>query len=147
MSFNFGFCDPLSFRRVQRNPNSNDSRFHAKCQEKPGICTGIFPVGSGFVFFRGAFHDAEQFHEQEEALLVVPDICFFTLGGDVVDMSTVTEALTAAHCGLPILGLSVITNMAAGVTGAALSGAEVNETGAAIGAKFSAYLKSILKEL
>ena len=37
--------------------------------------------------------------------------------------------------------------MAAGVTGAALSGAEVNETGAAIGAKFSAYLKSILKEL
>ena len=51
------------------------------------------------------------------------------------------------HCGLPILGLSVITNMAAGVTGAALSGAEVNETGAAIGAKFSAYLKSILKEL
>ena len=69
------------------------------------------------------------------------------LGGDAVGMSTVTEALTAAHCGLPILGLSVITNMAAGVTGAALSGAEVNETGAAIGAKFSAYLKSILKEL
>ena len=68
-------------------------------------------------------------------------------GGDAVGMSTVTEALTAAHCGLPILGLSVITNMAAGVTGAALSGAEVNETGAAIGAKFSAYLKSILKEL
>ena len=69
------------------------------------------------------------------------------LGGDAVGMSTVTEALTAAHCSLPILGLSVITNMAAGVTGAALSGAEVNETGAAIGAKFSAYLKSILKEL
>ena len=69
------------------------------------------------------------------------------LGGDAVGMSTVTEALTAAHCGLPILGLSVITNMAAGVTGAALSGAEVNETGAAIGARFSAYLKTILKEL
>ena len=69
------------------------------------------------------------------------------LGGDAVGMSTVTEALTAAHCSLPILGLSVITNMAAGVTGAALSGAEGNETGAAIGAKFSAYLKSILKEL
>lgn len=49
--------------------------------------------------------------------------------------------------GLPILGLSVITNMAAGVTGAALSGAEVNETGAAIGAKFSATSNPILKEL
>lgn len=39
-----------------------------------------------------------------------------TLGGDAVGMSTVTEALTAAHCGLPLLGISVITNMAAGIT-------------------------------
>ena len=69
------------------------------------------------------------------------------LGGDAVGMSTVTEALTAAHCGLPVLGLSVITNMAAGVTGAQLSGAEVNETGAAIGARFSAYLKRMIKEM
>mgnify|MGYP004568909681 FL=1 len=69
------------------------------------------------------------------------------LGGDAVGMSTVTEALTAAHCGLPVLGLSVITNMAAGVTGAQLSGAEVNETGAAVGARFSAYLKRMIKEM
>lgn len=33
------------------------------------------------------------------------------LGGDAVGMSTVTEALTAAHCGLPLLGISVITNL------------------------------------
>ena len=69
------------------------------------------------------------------------------LGGDAVGMSTVTEALTAAHCGLPVLGLSVITNMAAGVTGAQLSGAEVNETGAAVSARFSAYLKRMIKEM
>lgn len=37
------------------------------------------------------------------------------LGGDAVGMSTVTEALTAAHCGLELLGFSVITNMAAGM--------------------------------
>ena len=44
------------------------------------------------------------------------------LGGDAVGMSTVTEALTAAHCGLPLLGISVITNLAAGMTGSAVTG-------------------------
>lgn len=37
------------------------------------------------------------------------------LGADVIGMSTVPEAITAAHCGLPLLVLSVVTNMAAGV--------------------------------
>ena len=58
-----------------------------------------------------------------------------------------TEALTAAHCGLPILGLSVITNMAAGVTGAALSGAEVNEAAEAAAPVFSEFLLSCLESL
>ena len=40
---------------------------------------------------------------------------------DAVGMSTVTEALTAAHCGMPLLALSVMTNMAAGVLDAPLS--------------------------
>ena len=48
------------------------------------------------------------------------------LGGDAVGMSTVTEALTAAHCGLPLLGISVITNLAAGMTGSAVTGEEVS---------------------
>lgn len=37
------------------------------------------------------------------------------LGGDTVGMSTITESLTAAHCGMKVLGLSLVTNMAAGV--------------------------------
>ena len=69
------------------------------------------------------------------------------LGGDAVGMSTVTEALTAAHCGLPLLGISVITNMAAGITGEAVSGEEVNETGAAVAERFSRYLEKILEEM
>ena len=44
-------------------------------------------------------------------------------------MSTVTEALTAAHCGLPCLGFSVITNMAAGILDQPLTDEEVNEVG------------------
>lgn len=69
------------------------------------------------------------------------------LGGDAVGMSTVTEALSAAHCGLPFLGISVITNMAAGVTGEAVTGEEVNETGAAVAERFSRYLEKILEEM
>jgi purine-nucleoside phosphorylase len=69
------------------------------------------------------------------------------LGGDAVGMSTVTEALTAAHCGLPILAFSVITNMAAGVLDKPLSGAEVDETGKRIAELFSRYLARIVAEM
>ncbi|MEY8386227.1 purine-nucleoside phosphorylase [Oscillospiraceae bacterium 38-13] len=66
------------------------------------------------------------------------------LGADAVGMSTVTEALTAAHCGLPLLALSVMTNMAAGVLDQPLSGEEVDRTAEMISGPFSEYLKSIL---
>ncbi len=52
---------------------------------------------------------------------------FRTLGADAVGMSTVPEAIAASHCGLPVLALSLITNMAAGMTGKRLSGEEVIE--------------------
>jgi len=66
------------------------------------------------------------------------------LGADAVGMSTVTEALTAAHCGLPVLALSVITNMAAGVLDRPFSGAEVDETAGMVSGAFSAYMKKII---
>lgn len=49
------------------------------------------------------------------------------LGGDAVGMSTVSEVLVARHQGLLVAGLSVITNVAAGLSSAALSHAEVTE--------------------
>ena len=67
-----------------------------------------------------------------------------TLGGDAVGMSTVTEALTGAHCGMPILGISVITNMAAGMLNQPVSGEEVDETGLSIAGPFSAFVKDIV---
>lgn len=69
------------------------------------------------------------------------------LGADAVGMSTVTEALTAAHCGMPLLALSVMTNMAAGVLDRPLSGAEVDETAEKIEGAFSAYMKNIVAAL
>ena len=69
------------------------------------------------------------------------------LGGDAAGMSTVTEALTAAHCKMPLLALSVMTNMAAGVLDAPLSTDEVDRTGEMIAHEFSAYLTQIIQKI
>nr|WP_326165297.1 purine-nucleoside phosphorylase [uncultured Oscillibacter sp.] len=66
------------------------------------------------------------------------------LGADAVGMSTVTEALTAAHCGMPLLALSVMTNMAAGVLDRPLTDTEVDETARTIAGAFSDYMKKIV---
>lgn len=50
---------------------------------------------------------------------------FARLGADAVGMSTVPECLTAVHCGLKVVGLSLISNLAAGVSAAAVSYEEV----------------------
>lgn len=69
------------------------------------------------------------------------------LGADAVGMSTVTEALTAAHCSMPLLGLSLITNMAAGVLPQKLSDEEVGETAARVSGAFGDYLEDIIKKI
>ena len=66
------------------------------------------------------------------------------LGGDAVGMSTVTEALTAAHCGMPLMCLSVMTNMAAGVLDQPLTSEEVDETAQMIAGRFSDYVAKIV---
>lgn len=70
-----------------------------------------------------------------------------TLGGDAVGMSTVTEALTAAHCGMELLGLSLMTNMAAGVLPQKLSGEEVSIAAHEAAGRFKELLRLIVKEM
>lgn len=69
------------------------------------------------------------------------------LGGDAVGMSTVTEALTAAHCGLPVLGISVITNMAAGVLPQPVTDEEVTEAGNKIAGAFGHYVVRLISKM
>ena len=68
-----------------------------------------------------------------------------TLGGDAVGMSTVPEAIAANHAGMRILGVSLITNMAAGVLDQPLSGEEVIAAGKAAGSRFEAHIKGFLR--
>ncbi len=69
------------------------------------------------------------------------------LGGDAVGMSTVTEAITAAHCGMPILALSLMTNMAAGVLPQRLSAEEVSTAAAEAGGRFRQLVRAIVEAM
>ena len=72
---------------------------------------------------------------------------FRTLGADLVGMSTVPEVLAARHSGIRVLGISCVTNMAAGVTGEKLTAEEVFETGARVKNEFIALLKAVIPKI
>ncbi|ROS76964.1 purine-nucleoside phosphorylase [Cellulomonas sp. PhB143] len=67
------------------------------------------------------------------------------LGADLVGMSTTLEAIAARHCGLDVLGISLVTNLAAGISATPLSHDEVIEAGRAAGPRISALLASIAR--
>ena len=69
------------------------------------------------------------------------------LGGSLVGMSTVPEAIAVRHMGAQVLGISLCTNLAAGISEAPLSHDEVIAAGAAASARFGALLDGLLPAL
>lgn len=69
------------------------------------------------------------------------------MGADAVGMSTVPEALVANYCGMDVLGISCITNSAAGVHPSRLSHAEVVETAEKVKESFKKLLVSVIKSI
>jgi len=69
------------------------------------------------------------------------------LGADLVGMSTVHETIAARAAGAEVLGVSLVTNVAAGITGAPLSHAEVLAAGAASATEMGALLAAIIERI
>jgi purine-nucleoside phosphorylase len=70
-----------------------------------------------------------------------------TMGADLVGMSTALEAIAAVHLGAEVLGLSLVTNLAAGLSAGALDHREVLAAGAGAAAGIGRLLRSIVEGL
>ncbi len=70
-----------------------------------------------------------------------------TIGADLVGMSTIPETIAARHMGMKVLGISCVTNMAAGTTGAIINHEEVLETGKRVQRDFVALINALLPSI
>lgn len=74
-------------------------------------------------------------------------LAYRTLGADAVGMSTVPEAIVARHAGMQVMGISCITNKAAGLGHAELSHEDVSETAGKVKETFANLIKGIVEEI
>jgi purine-nucleoside phosphorylase len=70
-----------------------------------------------------------------------------TIGGDLVGMSTTLEAIAAREAGMEVLGISLVTNLAAGMSGQALDHEEVLEAGRAAASRMGELLGKIVPRI
>lgn len=107
------------------------ARLRVLCQEvEPGLPDGVYAQ------FRGPMYETPAEIGMVRAI-----------GGTLVGMSTALEAIVARSLGLEVLGLSLVTNLAAGMTGAPLNHEEVLEAGRAAAERMGALLGQVIVRL
>lgn len=121
-------ASPLTGPRFVDLTNLYSPRLRTLCREvDPGLGEGVYAQ------FRGP-----QYETPAEIAMAR------TLGADLVGMSTAIEAIAAREAGMEVLGVSLVTNLAAGLSGAALDHADVLETGRAAADRVGALLAGVL---
>lgn len=142
--------DHLDFLRDHPLRGTNDDRLGPRF---PDMTTAYTPELRALVKDVAAAQGVEL---AEGVYVAMPGPCYETpaevrmlqiLGADATGMSTVPEVIVARHMGARVIGISCITNQAAGITGAALSHDEVTETAARVRATFEGLLDGILVAL
>jgi purine-nucleoside phosphorylase len=104
------------------------SRLRALCKEvEPDLDEGVY------VQFPGPHYETPAEIRMVRAM-----------GGDLVGMSTVLEAIAAREAGMEVLGISLVTNLAAGITGEPLNHAEVLEAGRAAATRMGELLGQVV---
>lgn len=107
------------------------SRLRGLCREiEPGLPEGVYAQ------FRGPMYETPA-----EISMVR------TIGGTLVGMSTALEAIVARSLGMEVLGLSLVTNLAAGMTGEALNHEEVLAAGQAAAERMGGLLAKVVRQL
>ncbi len=107
------------------------SRLRALCHEvEPGLAEGVYAQ------FPGPHYETPA----EIAMVRV-------IGGHLVGMSTALEAIAAREAGMEVLGISLVTNLAAGTTGEPLDHAEVLEAGRAAAARMGELLSRVVPRI
>ena len=107
------------------------ARLRRLCRElEPGLDEGVY------VQFRGP-----QYETPAEVRMAG------VLGGQLVGMSTALEAIAARHAGLEVLGVSLVTNLAAGVSSTPLDHAEVVAAGKAAAQRVGAMLAQVVQKI
>jgi purine-nucleoside phosphorylase len=107
------------------------ARLRALCREvEPSLAEGVY------VQFRGP-----QYETPAEVRMAG------TLGGQLVGMSTALEAIAARHAGLEVLGVSLVTNLAAGVSDRPLDHAEVVAAGKAAARRVGRLLAQVVQRI
>ena len=142
--------DHINLQGVNPLIGSNDDRFGVRF---PDMTSAYDPEFRRFVAEAGS-KLKQNLHEGTYLALSGPNYetpaeirAFRSLGADLVGMSTVPEVLAARHAGIRVLGISCVTNMAAGVTGKSLTAEEVFETGARVKNDFIALLKAVIPRI
>lgn len=142
--------DHLDFLRDHPLRGPNDERLGPRF---PDMTTAYAPE------LRALVKDvavAQRIALEEGVYVAMPGPCYETpaevkmlqlLGADATGMSTVPEVIVARHMGARAIGISCITNQAAGITGAPLSHDEVTETATRVRTTFEGLLDGILAAL